>query len=273
MWAGARRRVPTTGPSLETRGLAISASPCTASFSHVARGSPTSPYLHGMVGRCRETGLNAHRRSPFRVGASASGHAAEPKTKAMNKAPCFYSSLIPNEGSESTPQTAQEKAKRRREQIRKAQTQHRERKEVYQKELEVDVAQIQDAAEQAERERERLRTENAEIRAMLGKLENFPALPSATDIKAPVHERLFWYQMGDLDKYWKLGQGGTASLGQDNGLSVEKTVTMIVDETMQYPCYQVLPSPPSSTEGYSSEASLDEEDFAINFILAYVPAA
>lgn len=183
----------------------------------------------------------------------------------MNKAPCFYSSLIPDEGSESTPQTAQEKAKRRREQIRKAQTQHRERKEEYQKELEVDAAQIQDAAEQAERERERLRRENAEIRAMLGKLEIFPALPSATDIKAPVHERLFWYQMGDLDKYWKLGQGG------DNGLSVEKTVTMIVDETMQYPCYQVLPSPPSSTEGYSSEASLDEEDFAINFILAYVP--
>lgn len=178
-------------------------------------------------------------------------------------------SLTHNQASEVNQETPQEKAKRRRSQIRKAQIQHRERKEGYIKELELDVTQTKDATEQVERECERLRKENAIIKAMLAKLERFPALPSLTEIRGRVHEQLFWYQMGNMEKSWQLGQGDTASLGQGNDLTVEKTVTMTVDESMQHPCYQILPSPPS-TEGQSSECLADEEDFAINFILACV---
>lgn len=213
-------------------------------------------------------GLRRTAYPPSVMVAAASGSTPGSKTFCLNTSLFLYLSLKHNKAGENTQQTPQEKAKRRRSQIRKAQIQHRERKEGYIKELELDVTQTKGATEQVERECEGIRRENAVIRAMLGKLERFPALPSLTEIQVTVHERLFWYQIGHLENTWQLGQGGTASPGQVNSLTVEKAVTMSMDDTMKQPCYRILPSSPS-TEGQSLELSTDEEDFAINFILAY----
>ncbi|KAK6948164.1 hypothetical protein Daesc_009928 [Daldinia eschscholtzii] len=88
------------------------------------------------------------------------------KTDAANQQPSEHQS----------DQSAQAKALARRQQVRKAQKQHRQRKVNYTRELEMDVARLRDLIEQTERETFAIRSENETIRRkLLGKTAPAPA--------------------------------------------------------------------------------------------------
>lgn len=68
---------------------------------------------------------------------------------------------------EKTEESEQSAKNKRREQVRKAQIQHRARKANYTKQLEADIAAIREQIEDVERDRRTLRLENQAIRAQL----------------------------------------------------------------------------------------------------------
>lgn len=166
----------------------------------------------------------------------------------------------------STEKAAQEKAQRRRAQVRRAQLQHRARKAEYTRKLEVDVAQLRDATERIERRCEVLRGENREMRRMLVQIGAASVLPSAVERLAPVHRLQLEHQarQGREDLPSAAGSPGPAVPAS---LSVEKTVTLGVDEAMQQPCYRIV-SPTSVADAGYDNLPVHEEDLAINFILA-----
>lgn len=173
-------------------------------------------------------------------------------------------SLTRDQEDESTEQTPQEKAQRRRAQVRKAQLQHRERKATYIKKLELDVTQIRDATERVDRRCDVLRKENEEMRMMLAQLGAAAVLPSAVEMQVPVH----------LMQLERLAQGAggavaveavsqTATINFDG----DKKITLAVDEVIQQACYQIIPAQ-SGAEAGAAQIPPNEEDAAINFILA-----
>ncbi|KAI0465794.1 hypothetical protein F4859DRAFT_499632 [Xylaria cf. heliscus] len=181
-----------------------------------------------------------------------------------------------------TEPSAEAKAKERRQQVRKAQRQHRQRKANYTKQLEMDITKLRDDIAKAEQEVEHLKNQNDAIRTQLvSGGGDQAALPMAVDLP-PV-----------LD---------TTEAAFSTYLAPNYTVSLDMSEYLGTPAYQIrrasssapdsstkTTSPwaaetvggttPASTVGTSPEdvaameATLSEEqiDRAINFILAYEP--
>ncbi|KAF3055841.1 hypothetical protein GL218_07021 [Daldinia childiae] len=84
---------------------------------------------------------------------------------------------------EDQHQSAQAKALARRQQVRKAQKQHRQRKVNYTNQLEMDVAKLRDLIEQTERESLAIRNENETIRRRL--LRNPAPAPAPVPVPVP----------------------------------------------------------------------------------------
>ncbi|KAI0858590.1 hypothetical protein F4860DRAFT_299985 [Xylaria cubensis] len=175
-----------------------------------------------------------------------------------------------------TEPSPEAKAKERRQQVRKAQRQHRQRKANYTKQLEMDITKLRDDIAKVEQEVENLRNQNVTIRSQLGSGGD-QTVPTAVD--PPV--------VGTMDPAFS------------TFLAPDYTISLDISEFLGTPAYQVrrasssLPdssskttSPPAtetlsgttpaSTIGTSledivmMEATLSEEqiDRAINFILA-----
>ncbi|KAI8965814.1 hypothetical protein F5Y11DRAFT_311493 [Daldinia sp. FL1419] len=93
----------------------------------------------------------------------------------------------PEGSTEQSEQSAQAKALARRQQVRKAQKQHRQRKVNYTKQLEMDIAKLRDLIEQTERDSLVLRGENEVIRRrLLGKGVPVPA-PQIAPVPPPLN--------------------------------------------------------------------------------------
>ncbi|KAI0555410.1 hypothetical protein F4679DRAFT_523626 [Xylaria curta] len=185
-----------------------------------------------------------------------------------------------NEGQ--TEPSAEAKAKERRQQVRKAQRQHRQRKANYTKQLEMDITKLRDDIAKVEKEVENLRNQNVTIRSQLGNGGD-QSVPTAVDVPPPPPPPIV----------------DTMDPAFSTFLAPDYTVSLDISEFLGTPTYQVrrasssLPdssskttSPqatetlsgttPASTIGTSledivmMEATLSEEqiDRAINFILA-----
>ncbi|KAI8948889.1 hypothetical protein F4801DRAFT_555033 [Xylaria longipes] len=183
-----------------------------------------------------------------------------------------------NEG-ESEP-SAEAKAKERRQQVRKAQRQHRQRKANYTKQLEMDVTKLRDDIAKVEQEVERLKNQNGAIRSQLGgagdqvvpMAVDVPPLPPAADtVDAAFSTFLAPNYTISLDMSEYLGTPTYQVRRASSSLpdSSSKTTSPRAAETLG-------DTTPASTVGTSLEdiavleATLSEEqiDRAINFILA-----
>lgn len=103
------------------------------------------------------------------------------------------------------------------------------------------------------------------MRRILAKMGGAAVLPSAVESKVPVH-RMLLEQRVQAQGGEPLPECSGAAQAVSANFSVEKTVTLAVDEAMQEVCYQIMPSP--SSAGTGAAQSPAEEDVAINFILA-----
>ncbi|KAI0447730.1 hypothetical protein F4803DRAFT_497278 [Xylaria telfairii] len=86
---------------------------------------------------------------------------------------------------DQTVPSAEAKAKERRQQVRKAQRQHRQRKANYTKQLEMDITKLRDDIANAELEVESLRGQNGAIRSQLAGGGDQVVLPMAIDPPLP----------------------------------------------------------------------------------------
>ncbi|KAI2635351.1 hypothetical protein GGS21DRAFT_77173 [Xylaria nigripes] len=102
------------------------------------------------------------------------------------------------EKEEKESGAATDKAKARRQQVRRAQLQHRQRKANYTKQLELDVTKLRDDIAAAEREILNLKTQNGDMRS---RLLQAVEVPSFAGLLSPVTEytvSLDFSRMGDL---------------------------------------------------------------------------
>ncbi len=172
------------------------------------------------------------------------------------------------------------KSKARRQQVRNAQRQHRQRKANYTKQLEMDVTKLRDDIAKVEQEIESLRNQNGAIRTQLPRGDHEPVVAGAVGV-SPVN---------------------VTDMAFSTSLAPNYTVSLDIIEHLGTPAFHVSrPSPslpdmsgssratssyvtegpsgttPASTVGTSledvamMEISLSEEqtDLVINFILAY----
>ena len=131
------------------------------------------------------------------------------------------------------------------------------------------MTQIRDATEEIERECVDLRRENEEIRSLLALMGAVPVLPSAVESLVPVHRLQLQQDAQRREPGLPRLDDNTAASTQSETPSVDKMVTLSTDDIMQLPCYKITSSSPGM-ESSSGQLSLDEEDLAINFILACV---
>ncbi|KAI1310341.1 hypothetical protein F5Y03DRAFT_345865 [Xylaria venustula] len=181
-------------------------------------------------------------------------------------------------GAQSEP-FAEAKAKARRQQVRNAQRQHRQRKANYTKQLELDITKLRDDIAKVEEELEALRSKNGTIKAQLAQptatmADPLPAHMAFSTSLAPQYTV-------SLDMSKTLGtpayrvsraspgvssSGDSSSAGGDSGAGKTTTATETVSST----------TTPASTVGTSledvavMETALSEEqiDRVINFVLA-----
>ena len=158
---------------------------------------------------------------------------------------------------EESPVSEQEKAKIRRAQVRKAQTEHRKRKANYVKQLELDVSRLREQIAVTDKERKAIRFENETIRLQL----NASLLPvGLPPLPLPAAESQF------------------ADISLD-----DVTMTFVMDEAMGTPAFQVSSSSSSSSSpGYKAsprsqavatgaalpEMTPEQTQQAVNFVLA-----
>jgi hypothetical protein len=166
--------------------------------------------------------------------------------------------------------TPEDKAQLRRAQVRKAQTQHRQRKANYVRQLEVDIARIRDMIEAAERETHALANENRAMREQIQQAMGDRAQPMSLDQGVSMlHE-----MPPPVQPSSDIGAG----LPHEEG---NVTVSLGFDEVMNAPSFYLSSSPSTCSEQSSpGDTTRTPEDLpdltpaethaAINFILAYV---
>ncbi|KXH39324.1 hypothetical protein CSIM01_13429 [Colletotrichum simmondsii] len=169
-----------------------------------------------------------------------------------------------------------EKAKLRRQQVRKAQIQHRTRKANYIKQLELDVCKFRDMIAAVEKEVLAFRRENKGMRGALT-ARGFAVPSEGAKGESVVHSaaapsgeesQLVAYQPQtlDYDPYPPVDLFADVNMG-------EVTVTMRKDDALGTPCFQI--SSPSAAVVYTQsqppsadQLSAEQEIIAINLILA-----
>ncbi|TGJ87805.1 hypothetical protein E0Z10_g969 [Xylaria hypoxylon] len=188
------------------------------------------------------------------------------------------------EAGDSNPDAASEneaeplteaKAKARRQQVRNAQRQHRQRKANYTKQLEMDITNLRDDIARVEQEVETLRNQNGAIRSQLTLGDQ--AAPVAVDV--PLVDTV------DMAFSTSLAPDYTVSIDMFEHLGtpafhVSRASTSLPDTsskaTSSYAAETLSSATPASTVGTSLEdvammemtLSQDQTDQAINFILA-----
>lgn len=179
----------------------------------------------------------------------------------------------------------------RRAQVRKAQTQHRQRKANYVKQLEIDVARIRELITNTQREAEALKKENDSIRIEVeqrSRLQTIapplPFLPAAAAAAAPEPAVPLDFTMvptlpltfDDMEPTYPPFNELTMSLTFDDVLnaptfriknSSSSSSSSTSNRELSPPSHLTTPEPTSS----SSSPPLDPTEEAINFILAYAP--
>ncbi|KAI0457707.1 hypothetical protein F5B21DRAFT_462791 [Xylaria acuta] len=175
--------------------------------------------------------------------------------------------------------SAEAKAKERRQQVRKAQRQHRQRKANYTKQLEMDITKLRDDIVKVEREVERLKNQNGAIRSQVasgGDQVDVPPPAVVDTMDAAFSTFLAPSYTVSLDMSEYLGtpayQVRRASSSLSETASSKTATSPRVTEALSG-------TTPASTVGTGlediamMEATLSEEqiDRAINFILAYEP--
>lgn len=171
----------------------------------------------------------------------------------------------------ATTNNPPDKAQIRRAQVRKAQTEHRQRKANYVKKLEMDVARIREMIEDAERDTQALLDENKAMLAQIQQAVNNNTLSLSLDQGVSL-----------------LTDPPESQLSSDTRLNLLKevdhvTVSLGFDKVMNAPTFYISSSPssthsqlfPGETEKESSPADDALPDLtpaqtqaAINFILA-----
>ena len=109
------------------------------------------------------------------------------------------------------------------------------------------------------------------MRALLRQLGATAILPSAVETLFSVHHKMQLEFEVQVEESYSSGLDSTTPENFVTSLSIEKTVTLSIDETMKGPCYQIIQSPPPGAQWGSAPLPMGEEDIAINFILAWVP--
>ncbi|OLN88576.1 hypothetical protein CCHL11_01678 [Colletotrichum chlorophyti] len=183
---------------------------------------------------------------------------------------------------------SKEKAKLRRQQVRKAQIQHRTRKTNYTKQLELDISRLRDMIAAAEKEVQVFRHQNEGMKgalrargmwvpgeeagneaAVLQQQVVVQSVPSQLSPQPPsTHEP----QVVDYNDYdYDYDPYPPAELFADINMG-EVTVTMRKDDALGTPCFQITPTSPAvvySRNPFSpDQLSPEQEVIAINLILA-----
>lgn len=104
------------------------------------------------------------------------------------------------------------------------------------------------------------------MRMMLAQIGGASVLPSAVENQVPVHQLQLEHQVRQSGEEL-LVRSAAPTQAVTASLSVDKRVTLGMDEVMQQPCYKIIPSPSGGEMG-SDKPPVDEDDLAINFILA-----
>lgn len=173
----------------------------------------------------------------------------------------------------------------RRAQVRKAQTQHRQRKANYVKQLEIDVARIRELITNTQREAEALKKENDSIRIEVEQRSHLqtiapplPFLPAAPEPAVPLDFTMvptLPLTFDDMEPTYPPFNELTMSLTFDDVLnaptfrikSSSSSSSSTSNRELSPPSHLTTPEPTSS----SSSPPLDPTEEAINFILAYAP--
>ncbi|KAL2180371.1 uncharacterized protein P884DRAFT_78308 [Thermothelomyces heterothallicus CBS 202.75] len=173
---------------------------------------------------------------------------------------------VGNQDATASGNPTLDKAQRRRAQVRRAQTQHRQRKADYVRHLEKDIARIRDMIEAAEQDTRALLNENKTLREQL--LQTVGKGPSPVSLDQGV---ALWNEMPQPSQL-------SSGLLQEPGTV---TIALGFDEVLNVPAFYVSsPSPSCNPHQPASQriSQPDADDFpdltpaqtqaAINFILA-----
>jgi len=189
-----------------------------------------------------------------------------------------------NNGSPEKQGEQLTKAQVRRAQVRKAQIEHRQRKANYVKQLEMDISQLRELITQAQRDTHTLKSENDDIRAIMGK----NGIPTPELTQGQVSEATTSPSEGQATP---TQQGGKSPItyppqeGQEPFLpdslgttDEELTVTLSANKTMGTPTLSVSPnssnssfftlSSPATWTNNQIELSPQQELVVVNFVLA-----
>lgn len=171
---------------------------------------------------------------------------------------------------DGVPETATDKAQLRRAQVRKAQTQHRQRKANYVKQLEMDVTRIRDMIEATERDTQNLLEENKAMRARIQQAVNNKSPPLSLDQGVSL--------LKDMPEPGQLSNDTRQRLQEPDNV----TITLGFDEVINAPTFYISSPPPSTHSPQPSETPQEtpsapnslpdltpaQTQAAINFILA-----
>lgn len=157
------------------------------------------------------------------------------------------------------PLSAKDKAQIRRAQVRRAQIQHRQRKANYIKQLELDVGKLRDMISGAEQDVRILQMENEAIRLRLsGTVGLASALPGPAASSPPLTIQTL--PASDISS--SLPVSATTSLFSTDYNVPDMLVTLNFDDVVNYPCFQVSRSPPTSVSSWSSPAQSPQQQKA-----------
>ncbi|RWA07468.1 hypothetical protein EKO27_g7637, partial [Xylaria grammica] len=218
---------------------------------------------------------------------SFTGYWKRSKDQQATKNLTFVSSKLGQpsaDGENETEPFAEAKAKARRQQVRNAQRQHRQRKANYTKQLEMDITKLRDDIARVEQEVENLRSQNGTIRSQLA--SGIQAAPIAAPIATPIASDMLSADTADMAFSTSLAPNYTVSIDTSENVggpafyvsraSPPSQATSSKAATRSHATETLSSATPSSTTGTSledvamMEMALSEEqtDQAINFILA-----
>lgn len=228
---------------------------------------------------------------------------SKPRKAGVAKAVTATENPISNEGAEQ-PKTDKEKAQLRRAQVRRAQIQHRQRKANYIKQLELDVSELRDLVTNTDKQAAELNRDNEIIRKVLLRAGvtatpgGLPTRQSPTNV--PVADTTAVSHVTpqsqspeaiadpmQLDPATlRVHDPSNAGAGEPSpemfgDIDIDDwTVTLSMDNEMGTPCFHIS-SGSSGASVAGSEGAIktignvqltpQQEQRAINFILAYVP--
>ncbi|KAF2972254.1 hypothetical protein GQX73_g1220 [Xylaria multiplex] len=223
--------------------------------------------------------LGAGDSKPDSARPSFTGYWKHSKDQQAAKTLTFVSSKLgqaPAQEENNTKPFAEAKAKARRQQVRNAQRQHRQRKANYTKQLEMDITKLRDDIARVEQELEALRSQNGAIKSQLA-LRDQAAPPIAVDVPpAVVDDAVFTSPLApgcpiSIDIFENLGSPAfhICRASPSSADASSKAASSRATEKLSS-------ATPASTVGTSLEdvammemtLSEEQKDQAINFILA-----